>query len=760
MKPVIRTAARFTQSLVEVMAAAILFLNFISATAYAQKQNIDGAFAAIEMTGSELLPSLDGSVQVQPKLAKTQRSTKPSSKTLLADILGSGSMTASQFTQVVVTGAVQAVQAVQVADQSEGILIAVEKKDRSGNVERKNAIVTVEDLDPTEINEPEHRGISISLGDEHPVVHVLSTTVGLSVQPAEVVFSHSGSAVEFSIDELSGATNDKTIQIYPRDPALLHWDAKTRILTATANHVRTELYVARAGQLVVVPVITGTPAAIPGIVAANRQQLAIPPELVRLPTSGGSKHAMLAMGDSGSKDHNEAAAGAGTVGIHASKEDAARTGDDAAAQEVKLRRVSAPSSRSSLRLKLTDDRTPSSGDRAYPVSAAQVYVAGAEFSSTSDAHGVVALSDLPAGASLLIASNDPSGTYVRIAATVDIPAAQNGARVYQRDLIVPRTFAFDAWTRMAGLVQDPALGSMCLDFTGKQVDAIRAQLDVKSQGPFHFNSDGVLDHAASATLEAGRTCWFNIDPGPVNASAWRADRQVMASEFAVLAGRHTHEKVRLVSDVLGFHVQFARESAGHEQLGGEAALQRYVLEDEQEAVLVATTQKLFSTGGQTQGVGSLTTAEGGSSVVYLDSPDFEPAIYRVGSGVSREISVLPAVPRGFVQDMAVFAQQSQEFTAGSVLVEFSPRQGQGPEKIEFRLVNEYGHDVTEPWVFSDMPLTKAMFFNVPPGVYSLIIESKTGGWHGAETVSVYGEALSVVQSGSQLAPYIAADAHH
>lgn len=755
MKPVIRTAATFTQSLVEVMAAAILFLNFTSATAYAHEKNIDGAFASIGMTGSELLPSLDGSVQVQPKLAKTKRSTKPSSKTLLADILGSGSMTASQFTQVVVTGAVQAVE---VADQSEGILIAVEKKDRSGNVERKNAIVTVEDLDPLESNGPQHSGISISLGDEHPVIYVLSTTVGLSVQPAEVVFSRSGSAVEFSIDELSGAVNDKTIQIYPRDPALLHWDAKTRILTATANHVRTELYVARAGQLVVVPVITGTPAAIPGIVAANRQHLALPPELVRLPTSGGSKHAMLAMGDSGSKDHNEAAAG--TVGIHASKEDAARTGDDAAAQEVKLRRVSAPSSRSSLRLKLTDDRTPSSGDRAYPVSSAQVYVAGAEFSSTSDAHGVVALSDLPAGASLLIASNDPSGTYVRTAATVDIPAAQNGAGVYQRDLIVPRAFAFDAWTRMAGLVQDPALGSMCLDFTGKQVDAIRAQLDVKSQGPFHFNSDGVLDHVASATLEAGRTCWFNIDPGPVNVSAWRADRQVMASEFAVLAGRHTHEKVRLVPDVSGFHVQFARESAAHEQLGGEAALQRYVLEDEQEAVLVATTQKLFSTGGQTQGVGSQTTAEGGSAVVYLDSPDFEPAIYRVGSGVSREISVLPAVPRGFVQDMAVFAQQSQEFTAGSVLVEFSPRQGQGPEKIEFRLVNEYGHDVTEPWVFSDMPLTKAMFFNVLPGVYSLIIESKTGGWHGAETVSVYGEALSVVQSGSQLAPHIAADAHH
>jgi len=663
-------------------------------------------------------------------------------------------MKAFQFSQVIVTGAVQKVE------PSDGILIAVEKKDRSGNVQRKEALVTVEDLDPIEASEPTHGGISISLGDEHPVIHVLSTTVGLSVQPAEVVFPRSGASVEFSVDELSGANHDKAIQIYPRDPALLHWDAKARILTATANHVRTELYIARAGQLVVVPVVTGTPAALPVNVASNRQQLALPPELVRLPAPGLSKHAMLAMGESGSKDHMEGAAGA--IGIHASKEDAARSGDDAAAQEVKLRRVSSPAARSSLRLKLTDDRTPSNGERAYPVSAAQVYVAGAEFSSTSDAHGVVALSDLPAGSSLLIASNDPSGTYVRTAAMVDIPAAQKGAALYQRELIVPRAFAFDAWTRMAGLVQDPALGSMCLDFVGKAVDGIRAQLDVKSQGPFHFNRDGVLDHTASATLEAGRICWFNIDPGPVNVSAWRADRQVMASEFAVLAGRHTHEKVRLVPDVHGFHVQFARESAAHEQLGGDAAVQRYVLEDEQEAVLVATTQKLFSTGNQTQGVGSQTATEGGSAVVYLDSPDFEPAIYRVGSGngISRDISVLPAVPRGFVQDMAVFAQQSQEFTAGSVLVEFSPRQGQGTEKIEFRLVNEYGHDVTEPWVFSDMPLTKAMFFNVPPGVYSLIIESKTGGWHGAETVSVYGEALSVVQSGSLLAPHIEPDAHH
>ena len=301
MKPAIRTAATFVNSLVQVMAAAFLFSNFIPSSAYAQKINLDGAFAAIGISESELLPSIDGSVQVQAKLQKRQPSHRTPSKTSLADILKSSPMTASQFARVVVTGAVD------VVEPSDGIMIAVEKKGRSGNVERKEAIVTVDDLDPTEASEPTQRGISISLGDEHPVVHVLSTTVGLSVQPAELVFSRSGAAVEFSIDELSGGSKDKSIQIYPRDPALLHWDANAGILTATANHVRTELYVARAGQLVVVPVVTGTPAAAPVNVAANRQQLALPPELVRLPTSRVAKHAMLTTADTSNQNLGDGA---------------------------------------------------------------------------------------------------------------------------------------------------------------------------------------------------------------------------------------------------------------------------------------------------------------------------------------------------------------------------------------------------------------------------------------------------------------------
>ena len=754
MKQIIRTVAKINSPILLVMAAAFLFSNFISSPCHAQNRNIDGAFAAIVISENDMAPALDGSVAIYKKPAKLKPTAQPSRIISLNTVLDFQPVSASQLSSAVAAGKIQ-------TESEDGIRIAVEKKNGSGKVQRIEAIVSVDDLDPMEDVAVKRQGISVSLGEEHPVVHVLSTSVGLSVQPPTIALSGNGSSVEFSIDDLAGV-NNQIIQIYPRDPALLHWDASTRILTATANHIRTEVYVARSGQLVVVPVVTGSPAALTGKAATAHHGLALPPELVHLPEaelSGGSKHAMFAAQE---EDSPASASPKIGLGIHATKEEAAREVQDSAEQEVKLRRVAVADSRRSLRLKLTDDRTSSASDHAYPVAGSQVYVAGAEFSSTSDAHGVVSLSDLPGGSSLVVASNDPGGTYVRTAALINVPIGSRGDGLVLRDLIIPRALAFDAWTRMAGVVQDPSFGSICLEFNGAAVSGIRAQLDVKGQGPFYFNADGVIDHTAAATFAGGRACWFNVDLGPVNVAAWQAGRQVMANEFAVLSGRHTHERVRVLPDPQGMHVQFAREPAAHEQLSGDSALQRYIVEDEQQAVLVASTQKLFKTGDNIQGVGFHTATSGGSEVVYLDSPDFEPAIYRIGGDQKgfRQISVLPAVPRGFLQDMAVFAQESQEFTAGAVLVEYSPRQNQSPDKIQFRLVNEYGHSVVEPWIFSDLPLSKGMFFNVPPGIYSLIIEGNNGGWIGAETVSVYGEALSVVQSGSYLAARITADAHH
>ena len=788
MNQVIRKSSTHFWITLKVAATLFLFSPFVLLASRADAHNFDGAFSSVAMSEKDLAPALDGSVVRNQRSEKLANKKPRARHTTLADLLGSDDVLAEKIERRIAEGDLSQKKPVNLQPADDGILIAVEKKNQSGQVERQEAIVSVDDLDDLDTDDvplkaPRHDdlaqvkrgGIALTLGDEREVVHVLSTTVGISVQPPSVKMQRVGASIEISIDDLAGTGGSRDIQIYPRDSALLHWDAHTKILTAVANHVRTEIYVARSGQLAVVPVVIGSPVAAAAKLIASGPALALPPELVRLPVGDltsaaagpNSGHAMHAANDFTGGLPNSSVAAA--TDIHLSKEAAAQQATAAAAvQDIKLRRTALPLTRRTLRLKLIDDRTPAlalDGAKAFPVAGVQVYVAGAEFSSLSDSHGGVSLSDLPGASSLLLATNDASGNYVRTTAVVDIPGAirssdkNSGAIV--RDVVVARVFAFEAWTRMAGLVQDPGLGSLCLDFSGKSVSGIRAQIDVKAQGPFHFNADGVLDHSAAATVNGGRVCWFNIDAGPVNISAWQTERQVMAAEFPVLAGRHTHERVSILGDVQGVHVQFARESSAHEQLSGEALAQRYMLESEQEAVLVATTQKFFETAPNIQGVGSQIFSPGSSTVVYLDSQDFEPAIYRLrGAPSSREVAVLPAIPRGFVQDMSVYAQQSQDFTDGSVLVEFSAVQGQGSGKLDIRLVNEYGQNVIEPWVFSDAPMSKALFFNVPPGIYSAIIESQSGGWLAAETVSVYGESLSVVQLGSPLAAYFTPDAHH
>ena len=766
MKPSIRkTVMRASLSLRA--AVAVLFFGVVAASypddALASMPvsttAIDGSFASIALGDQDSQPARDGRVVAKPAKYKPAGSSRRKTQTL-ADVISAPTLIAGDFAKALSgRNIAQANMAVDERNDN-GIMIAVERKDHAGKVQRREAIVTVEDVDDVATNDQpaaltgaaSKAGISVSLGDDRDVVRVVSTSVGLSVQPQQIALARSGASVEILIDEIAGSRARDSVQIYPRDAALLHWDPVTRTLTATASHARTEIFVARSGQLVVVPVVLGMQGQ--RVAGTGKNGLALPPELVRLPevpVNGAAAIARLPAGDDNSAV-SSALEETGTS-INSSKEEADKAAADVAVREVKLRRAAMKVSRRSLKINLTDERTSTQGAAAFPVPGAQVYVAGAEFSSISDAHGSVNLLDIPAGARLLVSTNDNAGNYVRSAAMVELAAGGGGAIV--RNIVVPRSAIFDTWLRMTGAAQDAGLGSLCLDFSGPDVNGIHARIDVKGQGPWYFNRDGVIDHNATSTSGSGRVCWFNIDPGPVNVSAWQSDRQVMATEFPVLAGRHTHERVKLLPELTGIHVQFARETAAHEQLGGNDALARYVVEKEQEAVLVATTQQLFASGSGTQGVGSSVAAAGGSSVVYLDSADLESAIYRVrGSDKGEMINVLPGLPRGFVQDMAVYAQQSQDFTEGAVLVEFAALQGQGSGKIDIHLVNEYGQHVAEPWVFSDMPVTKAIFFNVPPGMYSVIVESASSGWLAAEAVSVYGEATSVVQAGSLLIPEV------
>ena len=100
--------------------------------------------------------------------------------------------------------------------------------------------------------------------------------------------------------------------------------------------------------------------------------------------------------------------------------------------------------------------------------------------------------------------------------------------------------------------------------------------------------------------------------------------------------------------------------------------------------------------------------------------------------------------------MAIYAQAVHDPTLGSVLAEYGVRERGDNPSITFRLVDAYGQTVGEPWYYADKPTTRAIFFNVPAGAYSLLVETADGYWLGADTVLVYSETNSYIRIGSRI----------
>src|SRR5690606_2311177 len=121
-------------------------------------------------------------------------------------------------------------------------------------------------------------------------------------------------------------------------------------------------------------------------------------------------------------------------------------------------------------------------------------------------------------------------------------------------------------------------------------------------------------------------------------------------------------------------------------------------------------------------IGVLSQAAEFESVLYFIDPDPAP-------------QVLPPLPRGVVEDLSLYAQESYDPTLGVALIEHGVLDGQGNDQIQFRLVDIRGEEVRGGWYFADAPITKAIFFNLPAGTYIAIAETSDGFWIATDVLS-------------------------
>ncbi len=401
-------------------------------------------------------------------------------------------------------------------------------------------------------------------------------------------------------------------------------------------------------------------------------------------------------------------------------------------------------------IQVVDERTSVDGVRVFPAGNVKVRLVGTEFQGHTDATGQLTIRDMPLDSRFLVAIDDETGAMRSTMAEINTDEA-SGQVMRVRGI---RGFAFDAYSEAAGSVADMSLGSMCgnvydLVGEGRSLTAnVAIELDADAEGPFYFNNFGFLDRGMHATGLDGRFCFFNISPGPIAVTLYEAEAPVATVPLSIFAGRHVEEDL-ILGQEQHLVARLATLGTANEQLNGDPRLaQRLRTVDMIDLIPLGTTDPMMQLGSGQVATSNALMESHGRVFAFAQAAEFEPTVYAFAAGA--EDAVTPLVPRGFVEDMAVFAQVSYDPALGVVVSDFNhPASAEG-DTIAMHLVDSVGQDVGDGWYYSDSPNTKAIFFNVPAGTYTLLVETKDGYWLGAETVIVYNETVSYARLGGEI----------
>ena len=609
-------------------------------------------------------------------------------------------------------------------------------------------------LKPSQRQEAEPAGSSLEspAGLVNPVLTVSASAGGLVFSPESLTFAKAGDKVTVRL----ATAEESGLQLFVRDQKIAELSAAATELTARKAG-STELYAVANGRMYIIQVRVESG-------ASRGPNLTVPKALVSLngvvkvtgasatypgleqATQADPAPAPVSAGDVSSDEVNPTA-----PSLKTSIAETARSLLRQASDGRRFYNAKEKIGYTTAQVQLIDDRSNPGAGLIYPVSGVSVRVLGTEFISKTDATGHLTIRDMPRQARFMLRIDDPSGQYRPAIAEISTEDLMGGVTRIR----VMRSFAFDALTTIASSVQQSTHGSYCSVVSdrdggghlGPAAD-IAVQIDVAAEGPFYFNKFGFLDRTMSATGSDGRFCYFNVAPGPMAISLFKRGDWVATLPLSVFANRHLEEHIDL-SAVTTFATQFASMATAQEQLSSDVSTAaHYQQVDMIDLLPLGSDAPLPQVApGRVANVDGLVSHQG-KVRAFARAAEFEPVVYTYRAG--DEQTVTPLIPRGFIDDMSLNAQVVHDPELGSVLAEFAAPEGATQETISMRLVDQDGHDVGDGWYFSDAPLTKALFFNVPAGTYSLQVQTKAGYWLNSDTVMVYNETTSYMRLGTML----------
>jgi hypothetical protein len=590
-------------------------------------------------------------------------------------------------------------------------------------------------------------GLSLELADVGHELRITPKTLQMSMQ---------GDGITVVDKNLRGSP-----QIFLRNSKIVRWDAARKKLDARDTG-RTELYVTYRDQLYIVPIeVSGgaehrDPLLVSEGPASFQKLTSILPLMEQPYASYGDAPAHPLAAPELPADRPEETRQPLTLATSVAQVEATR--ERVSEQQARFFYPDANQDYRTLDIQVLDERSLPENAVIFPVSGVSVRVLGTRLKAKTSADGHAKFGEIPEGSRFFVEIQDENNGQI-VPTISEVALYRNG-----RDQVLrTRTMNYRSYSHYLNILdiaQDAKKASLCaraMSEDGRQpLAGYQVALNVEADGPFYVSQLGWPQPGLHETDATGRFCFFNVKPGLVELT-FETEGERTALSMPVFAGAHSEEDLPLRNSngrIFLAAMPNAVDQIYEERQALEQPLQPI---DYVDMVAVGENQNMARVGDAVLGYEGGTTLFKGRLYTVAQAPEFETALYTFDRDkqVRRSLPVAPLLQRGYIQDvfheLAVqdnHASIAFDAALGSVVVLHRLESGMGTVNVS--LVDNLGRVYNQGWSFGnpDQGLSRTVFFNMNPGVYSVIVENQQGAILSLDTIAVDFWTASVVQTGS------------
>jgi hypothetical protein len=549
-------------------------------------------------------------------------------------------------------------------------------------------------------------------------------------------------------------------QIFLRNPNIVRWDVKKKTLEAR-DLGRTELFISYRDQLYIVPIevrggqhrdplLAETPGSFQKLTSV--MPLMDQPYASYSETSGQDSPQTIAVAQ-------EKARPSLTLATSVAQVQATR--ERVVQQQASFFYPDANPNYRTVDIQVLDERSSPEMAEIFPVSGVSVRILGTNLKASTTREGHAKFGEIPEGSRFYVEIQDEENG--QIVPTVSEVALYRGSK---DQVLRTRTMnyrSYSSYLNILDLAQDSSKASLCarvMSEDGSQPLAdYRVQMkDANADGPFYVGVLGAPDRTLKSTGPGGRFCFFNVNPGLAELSFETGAQFRTSLAMPLFAGAHSEEDLPLSRDD-GGRVFLAAMPSAVDQIYEEkqAIEQPFQPVEFVDMVAVGENEILTKTSNSVLSYEAGSTLFKGRLYTLAKAPEFETSLYSFDRDkeYTRSIPVAPLLQRGYVQDVFHELAEHDNYTSialdpalGSAIVLHRLESGLG--QVNVTLIDGDGQVHNQGWSFGnpEQGLSRTIFFNLSPGLYSVKVENLQGAIQSLDTIAVDYWTASISQTGS------------